>query len=133
MFRSLCFAGALVIVGCTPMSSVPTNRPCGADGRLIGKWRTDVRLTQLGRGYHEVEYRCDCTFKLRMTFLDSHIDMGEPIGRFKTTGDQLIWHVDNRTGTDRFWFEGNQLVEREGPETGTDTFRYKKVGEISCD
>lgn len=133
MFRSVCVVGVFIFLACPSGSKVARNRPCGADGRIIGKWKTDVRQTQLGRGYHEVEYLCDCTFKLRGTLLDANIDMGETTGNFTTAGDQVTWHVGNRVGTDRFWFEQNQLVEHEGPDNGTDTFRYNKVASISCD
>ena len=129
MIRGTLLLLLLAVVSGNSSHAKPSS--CEADKRLFGKWRTAVRETQLGRGYDEIEYLCNCTSRHRMILIDAKMTLRNR-GTFSTSSDLLTESVDTRKVISRFWFDGEVLVQKEMPEWGNDIFKFTRVKKYSC-
>ena len=114
---------------CGAYRQVPPH--CILDERLAGSWKTGIRQTQMGRGYDEVEYRCDCSTRARMVLIDAKMTMKDK-GTFTAKDGALAESVNGRTTNYHYSFEDDTLVVVEDPDTGTDTFHFRRLSSLRC-
>jgi hypothetical protein len=119
-------AGALVLSSCAVHSPA-----CVTDARIMGTWRTAVRDTQMGRGFYEIEFSCDCTFKARMTLIDAKMKLSSQ-GTFTAKDGVLEMKAPEKTTTMGYELRAGKLIEHERPENGSDEFEYTRIKSRSC-
>jgi hypothetical protein len=124
---------SITVAAVTLLAAACAMRPgsCALDKRLVGTWRTSVRDTQLGRGYDEIEFRCDCTFRAKMTLIDADLTLRSE-GSFRAIDGVLELRASEKTTIVDYEFQDGKLIERERPEGGTDIFEYAAINTGSC-
>jgi hypothetical protein len=95
-----------------------------SEKKIIGKWQTDIILSQLGRIVDWREFRADGTCSQKLDFLDADIPDNVADGTYKISGDKLTTVTQIKTHTSRFRFEGEHLIIDDG---GKEVFGYTKV------
>ena len=93
------------------------------DSTLIGKWKTDTVMSQLGPSVTEFTFREDGTFALSTSFTWA-IPTITAGGQYRIKGNEIIMFTPEKESTATFSFEGHDvLIIDDGP---VDRFRLKR-------
>ena len=102
-------------------ASCTTTSPRHADS-IVGVWRSDEILSQLGPSVIQYTFGADGSVHMRQTFTHGQIGPLEADGRFRATSDEIIFLGDEKTHRATYSFEGDTLVIDEG-----EVFRLRRV------
>jgi len=90
---------------------------------LIGFWKTDPVLGQLGHTISRFIFNEDGTFITAIQFIDSEMPDLKTSGTYEIIGDKLVTKSENKEHISRFLFEDDVLVVNDG----TEEFRYHRI------
>lgn len=91
---------------------------------IVGKWKTDVILSQVGRIVEWREFKADGTFHSKLEYFDMELPDDEISGTYEILGDKLTTVSKVKTHTSRFYFDDEDLIIDDG---GGEVFRFMKI------
>jgi len=92
--------------------------------KVVGKWKTNLILSQLGRLVVWYEFSVDGTFKSKLIFFDADIPDEISQGTYEILGDKLRTITKIKTHTSDISFANSDLVIDDG---NGEKFQFKKI------